>query len=118
MDIIPEKPLEWLGDSRKALQSFPQAAQRIAGFELRNIQKGKQPADFKPMPSIGAGVEEVRVWVDQGTYRVIYIARLPEAVYVLHAFQKKSQQTSQRELALARARLEQLLRHRQRKNLS
>ncbi|HEY5381787.1 MAG TPA: type II toxin-antitoxin system RelE/ParE family toxin [Acidobacteriaceae bacterium] len=112
MDIISVKPLEWLGDSRKALRSFPLSAQRVAGFELRNIQKGNQPADFKPMPSIGTGVEELRVWVEEGTYRVIYIARLPEAVYVLHAFQKKTQRTNQRDLALARARLDQLLRHR------
>ena len=117
MDIIPEKPLEWLGDSRKSLQAFPASAQRIAGFELRNIQKGYQPADFKPMPSIGKGVEELRIWVDEGTYRVIYLARLREAVYVLHAFQKKNQRTSQRDLALARARLERLLQSRAHKNL-
>ena len=69
------------------------------------------------MPSIGSGVEEIRIWAKSGTYRVIYIARLPEAVYVLHVFQKKSQQTSQRDLSLARARLELLLRLRQ-KSLS
>lgn len=117
MDIIAEKRLEWLGDSRKALQGFPESAQRIAGFELRNIQKGFQPADFKPMPSIGKGVEELRVWVEQGTYRVIYIARLPEAVYVLHAFQKRTQQTTQRDIALARTRLEHLLQSRMQKDL-
>jgi phage-related protein len=117
-DILNEKPIEWLGDSRKALQSFPSAAQRVAGFELRNIQKGMQPSDFKPMPSIGTGVEELRIWVEEGTYRVIYLARLREAVYVLHAFQKKTQQTNPRDIALARARLEQLLRHNRRKSLS
>ncbi|WP_260330934.1 type II toxin-antitoxin system RelE/ParE family toxin [Granulicella mallensis] len=62
------------------------------------------------MPAIGRGVEEIRVWVESGTYRVIYLAKLAEAVYVLHAFQKKTQQTSQKDLALARARLEQLMR--------
>jgi phage-related protein len=61
------------------------------------------------MPTVGAGVEEIRIWADSGTYRVIYIAKLPEAVYVLHAFQKKSQQTNQRDLDLARTRLRQLL---------
>ena len=106
------KPLLWLGDSRKSIQSFPALAQREAGFELRNVQKGRQPSDFKPMPGVGKGVEEIRVWVDSGTYRVIYIARLTEAVYVLHAFQKKTQQTSQKDVALARARLEQLLQER------
>ena len=102
----------------RPLQSFPALAQRVAGFELRNVQKGLQPADFKPMPAIGAGVEELRIWVEQGTYRVIYIARLREAVYVLHAFQKKSQQTSQRDLALARARLDQLLQQKAQRRLS
>ena len=68
-----------------------------------------QPSDSKPMPSIGPGVEEIRIWVESGTYRVIYIARRPEAVYVLHAFQKKSQATSKRDLALARKRLAELL---------
>jgi len=71
------------------------------------------------MPSIGVGVEEIRVWVESGTYRVIYIARLLEAVYVLHAFQKKTQQTSQRDVGLARARLKELLQVRaQTQNLS
>ena len=106
------KPLLWLGDSRKAIQAFPALAQREAGFELRNVQKGRQPSDSKPMLGIGKGVEEIRVWVESGTYRVIYIARFAKAVYVLHAFQKKTQQTNQRDLALARARLEQLLRER------
>jgi phage-related protein len=88
------KPVEWLGDSYKALQAFPADAQREAGFELWNVQRGIPPGDFKPMPAIGPGVEELRVWVESGTYRVIYIARLAEAVYVLHVFQKKSQQTN------------------------
>ena len=104
------KLLLWLGDSKKAIQSFPQAARNKLGYELEGVQVGRRPSDSKPMPSIGVGVEEIRVWVESGTYRVIYIARLAEAVYVLHAFQKKTQQTNQRDLALARARLEQLLR--------
>ena len=106
------KPLLWLGDSKKTLQSFPSSARRALGFELENVQDGDQPSDSKPMPTIGRGVEEIRVWVESGTYRVIYIAKLAEAVYVLHAFQKKTQQTNQRDLALARTRLEQLLRER------
>jgi phage-related protein len=104
------KKLLWLGDSYKALCSFPAVVQREAGFELRNVQRGEQPSDFKSIASIGKGVEEIRVWAESGTYRVIYIARLQEAVYVLHAFQKKSQETSQRDLVLARERLEQLIR--------
>jgi phage-related protein len=111
-DIMMMKKLLWLGDSYKVLCSFPAAVQRTAGFELRNVQRGEQPSDCKPMPSIGKGVEEIRVWAESGTYRVIYIARMHEAVYVLHVFQKKSQETSQRDLVLARERLEQLIRER------
>ena len=106
------KPLFWLGDSKKALQSFPVDARREAGFELQQVQAGNQPGDSKPMPSIGRGVEEIRIWAESGTYRVIYLARLEEAVYVLHAFQKRTQQTSQRDIRLARERLDQLLRDR------
>jgi len=99
-------------DSRKSVQSFPEAAQDDLGYQLEGVQDGRQPADFKPMPSIGPGVEEIRVWVQSGTYRVIYIAKMDEAVYVLHAFQKKSQQTSQSDIELARNRLKALLLHR------
>jgi phage-related protein len=99
------KPLVWLGDTRKTLADFPAAAQKKLGFELCSVQSGSLASDSKPMPSVGQGVEEIRVWVESGTYRVIYIARRPEAVYVLHAFQKKSQATSQRDLQLARKRL-------------
>jgi phage-related protein len=106
------KPLIWIADSRKSLQAFPASAQREAGFELRIVQKGLQPSDSKPMNTIGKGVEELRVWVESGTYRVIYLARLAEAVYVLHAFQKKTAQTNQRDIELARVRLEELLRSR------
>jgi phage-related protein len=107
------KPLIWLGDSRRSVQSFPAAAQDDLGYQLEGVQDGRQPADFKPMSSIGSGVEEIRVWVESGTYRVIYIAKMDEAVYVLHAFQKKSQQTSQSDIELARNRLKALLLHRE-----
>jgi phage-related protein len=107
-DIIRFKQLVFLGDSKKSLKSFSSAAQRKLGYELLRVQTGEQPSDSKPMPSVGPGVEEIRVWVESGTYRVIYLARRPEAVYVLHAFQKKSQATSPRDLELARKRLANL----------
>jgi len=62
------------------------------------------------MPSIGRGVEEIRIWDDAGAFRVIYTARLADAVYVLHAFQKKSQATSKRDIDTAKARYDQLIR--------
>jgi phage-related protein len=107
------KPLRFLGDSLKRLREFPKEARQDAGYQLDQVQRGRQPADFKPMPSIGRGVEEIRVWEDSGTYRVIYTARLSEAVYVLHAFQKKTQATATQDLNLAKERFAQLMRERQ-----
>lgn len=87
------KPVSFLGDSLDRIREFPAKARQDVGYQLDRVQRGLQPYDFKPMPSIGRGVEEIRVWDDSGTYRVIYIARLLDAVYVLHAFQKKTQAT-------------------------
>ena len=103
------KPIEFLGDSLRALRRFPDKARRDAGFELDAVQRGLPASDSKPMPAIGRGVEEVRVWDDTGTYRVIYTARLEDAVYVLHAFQKKTQATAQRGIEKARERFRALM---------
>lgn len=106
------KPVQFLGDSLERLREFPEDARHDAGYQLEQVQRGEQPDDFKPMPSIGKGVEEIRVRDDSGIYRVIYTARLADAVYVLHAFQKKTQATSKRDLAAARERFAQLRRER------
>jgi phage-related protein len=92
------------------LRDFPEDARQDAGYQLDKVQRGKQADDFKPMPSVGKGVEEIRVWDDSGTYRVIYMARLADAVYVLHAFQKKTQTTAKRDVALAKQRFDELMR--------
>lgn len=104
------KLLRFLGDSLKCLREFPEDARQDVGYQLDKVQRGEQPDDFKPMPSIGKGVEEVRVWDDSGTYRVIYTARLTDAVYVLHAFQKNTQATSKIDIELAKSRYTELLR--------
>ena len=101
---MPAKPIEFLGDSLRSLREFPDDAKRDAGYQLDRVQHGLQPDDFKPMPTIGKGVEEIRVRDETGTYRVIYTARLADAVYVLHAFQKKTQATSKRDIDLAKQR--------------
>jgi phage-related protein len=101
---MPVKPIEFLGDSLRSLREFPDDAKRDAGYQLDRVQHGLQPDDFKPMPTIGKGVEEIRVRDDTGAYRVIYTARLADAVYVLHAFQKKTQATSKRDIDLAKQR--------------
>lgn len=92
------------------MREFPEDTRQDVGCQLDKVQRGEQPDDFKPMPSIGKGVEEVRVWDDSGTYRVIYTARLADAVYVLHAFQKKIQATSKIDIELAKSRYTELLR--------
>lgn len=104
------KLLRFLGDSLACLREFPEDARQDAGYQLDKVQRGEQPDDFKPMPSIGKGVAEVRVWDDSGTYRVIYTARIADAVYVLHAFQKKTQATSKRDIELAKSRYTELMR--------
>lgn len=80
----------------------------MAGFQLARVQRGLKPDNWKPLKTIGAGVEEVRVRETSGAYRVIYIARLKKAVYVLHAFHKKAQRPSKRDLELARQRLKSI----------
>lgn len=102
------KDVTFLGDSLKRLRSFPDDAKNDAGYQLDKVQNGEEPDDFKPMPGIGKGVEEIRVWDESGTYRVIYTARRAEAVYVLHAFQKTTQETLQRDIDLAKERFSQI----------
>ena len=105
------KPIIWLGDSREQISEFAAVARNIAGFELWDVQQGKEPSDWKPMPSVGLGVKEIRVRV-AGEYRVIYLAKLVEAVYVLHAFQKKTQKTAKPDIDLARKRFRELIQER------
>lgn len=104
------KPVVFLGDSLKCLRDFPDDARVDVGYQLGRVQQGMQPKDFKPMPSIGKGVEEIRVWDDHGTFRVVYTARMADAVYVLHAFQKKTQATSKQDIETAKNRFAQLMR--------
>jgi phage-related protein len=92
------------------LREFPDDARHDAGYQLDKVQRGEQPDDFKPMPSIGKGVEGIRVRDDTGVYRVVYTARLADAVYVLHAFQKKAQATAKRDIELASKRFTELMR--------
>ena len=104
------RPVCFLGDSLKCLREFPEEARHDAGYQLDKVQRGAQPEDFKPMPSVGKGVEEIRVADDSGAYRVIYLARSANAVYVLHAFQKKTQTTATKDIETARSRFRQLSR--------
>ena len=109
MDIIHRKPLVWIGDSRDALRGFPEVAKQRTGRELARVQEGLEPVDRKPMASIGIGVSEIRVREDSGAFRVIYVAKFEEAIYVLHAFQKKAYKTPKAEIDLARKRYRTML---------
>lgn len=104
------KPIEFLGDALDALRSFPEPARREAGFQLDKVQRGGEPDDWKPMRSIGQGVREIRIRDESGAFRVIYLAKLADEVYVLHCFQKKTEQTSDRDIELARKRFRDLMR--------
>ncbi len=101
------KQLNFVGSSLDDLRNFPDEARRAAGFELRAVQNGLEPSDWKPMHVIGPGVKEIRIHV-LGEWRVIYVTKLREAVYVLHAFQKKTRKTSGRDIDLARRRYRQI----------
>lgn len=102
------KRIGWIGRSRSDLRAFPEEARRKAGFQLRALQRGERPSDTKPMSSIGAGVEEIRIRTD-GAFRIFYVAKFEEAVYVLHAFEKKTQKTAQKDLQLGRRRYQEML---------
>ncbi len=103
------KPVEFRGSSLEDLRRFPHAAMRDAGYQLGRVQNGLAADDAKAMPSIGAGVLKLRLWDEAGTFRVVYVAKLPDAVYVLHCFQKKTQQTAKRDIELASKRLKELM---------
>jgi phage-related protein len=101
------RELRFVGTSLRDLSRFPVEAKRAAGFELWQIQNGLEPSDWKPMNVVGLGVREIRIHVG-GEWRVLYVAGFAEAVYVLHAFPKKSQRTLQSHIALATKRYKEI----------
>jgi len=105
------KPVAFIGRALDALKAFPDAARREAGFQIFNLQNGLDPDDWKPLVGIGQGVMEIRIH-EGGEFRVVYVARMPEAVYLIHAFQKKSQATAKRNLETIKRRYTEMLRER------
>jgi len=96
--------IKWMGNSYKILLGFPKDAKRDAGYNLDRIQRGLDPVDFKPMPSIGLGVKEIRIH-SGNEYRVIYVAKYADSIYVLHSFMKKTQKTRKKDIEIAKERL-------------
>ncbi|QPC91349.1 type II toxin-antitoxin system RelE/ParE family toxin [Mesorhizobium sp. INR15] len=102
------KELKFVGDSLERIRDFPFGARKEIGVQLHMVQQGLEPDDWKPMTGVAQGVREIRIRDEAGAFRVIYIVNIEDAVYVLHAFQKKTQQTAKRDLDLAVARLKQI----------
>jgi phage-related protein len=100
------KGLAFVGSSRDDLREFPDGARREAGYQLDKVQRGEQPTDFKPMKTVGSGTYEIRIKERGDEYRVFYVANFADTIYVLHAFQKKSQKTPERHLNIGRRRYE------------
>ena len=108
------KPVIWLGDSLSAIQGFASLARTRVGRQIARVQDGLEPDDWKPMPSVGLGVSEIRVRAE-GAYRVIYVAKFAQSIYVIHAFEKKAQRTAQPDIELARKRFRALVNERKRR---
>ncbi len=107
--MADSKPIEFRGSSLDDLRAFPLAAKREAGHQLDQVQNGAEPDDWKPMSTVGRGVREIRIRDVTDAFRVMYIAKLADAIYVLHCFQKKSEKTSAADLDLATQRYRDLL---------
>jgi phage-related protein len=105
----PESPkhasVAWEGDSKEVLQSFPQDVRQNFGFELWQLQQGERPGDYRPLPSIGTGVFELRDQDQRAWYRVVYLSRIRDVIYVLHCFEKKSREMPGKDFEKAKQRL-------------
>ncbi len=104
---MPMKLLKFVGSSLNDLRSFPDEVRCEAGFQLDAVQRGGMPSDFKPMLNIGAGAYEIRLHI-KGEWRIIYVAKMADVIYVLHAFQKKTQKTRREDIELAIRRFRQI----------
>lgn len=105
------KPVTWLADSLDVVRAFPVLARNRIGRQIARVQDGLEPGDWKPMPSVGLGVSEIRVRVERA-YRVMYVAKFGESIYVVHAFEKKAQRTPKTDIELARRRFRALVNER------
>lgn len=107
--MIHLKPVEFKGSALDDLRAFPLAARREAGHQIDQVQNGHEPDDWKPMNTVGPGVREIRIRDATGAFRIVYMAKFADAVYVLHCFQKKTEKTSKTDLELAAKRYRDLL---------
>jgi len=96
----------WEGDSREVLKAFPEQVTQNLGFELWLLQQGERPRDYRPVSSVGPGVFELRDQDERAWYRVVYLSRIEDVIYVLHCFEKKSRGMPRRDFEKAKQRFE------------
>lgn len=99
-----DKEIRWVGSTYDDLLEFPEDARREAGFQLGKVQAGLDPDDWKPFDDVGSGEREIRIKDSHGIFRVMYVAKFEEAIYVLHCFQKKSEATAKKDKDIAETR--------------
>jgi len=104
-----EKPIYWIGSSLKDLLDLPDEVKREAGYQLHRVQNGLEPENWKPFQEVGSGVKEIRIYDQGGAFRVMYAAKILEKIYVLHAFQKKTQKTNQNDINIAKTRYKSIV---------
>jgi phage-related protein len=112
MAVPRNKPIDWIGSSFKDLcddEIFPEDARRAAGYQLRKVQRGDDPDDWNPFDDVGAGTKEIRIKQSDGAFRVMYVAKFEDAIYVLHCFKKKTQKTSQKDKDLSTQRYKDMM---------
>jgi len=111
-----EKELRRVGSSYEDLCAFPELVRHDAGFELGKVQAGFDPSDWKSFEAVGSGTREIRIRDACGIFRVMYVAKFAEAIYVLHCFQKKTETTSKRDKEIAQARYRAVIEMRKEKH--
>lgn len=104
-----ERRIFWIGASLVDLKKFPANAIQKAGYQLHRVQTGLEPDDWKPFNEIGSGVREIRIIDSSSTFRIMYVTKLKEGIYVLHSFQKKTQKTRKQDIDIAKTRYQAII---------
>jgi|SRR3990167_3229473 len=102
------KKITWLGNTHQRIKGYSDIVKQEIGYNLDKVQRGQEPYDWKSIPSVGQGVKEIRIH-DENEYRVLYVTKFEESIYILHVFVKKTEQTSKKDIGLAKQRYAEML---------
>jgi len=102
------KEIRWLGSTNRIVREYPVNVRREIGYNLDRIQRGLEPFDWKPLVGVGNGVKEIRIH-EENEYRVLFVTKFQEAIYVLHSFVKKTEQTAKKDIDIAKKRYAEIL---------